>query len=433
MKIVHVTPHLGTGIGAAYAGLTIPFSHFGSDLEQKIHHEILLLEKPQKPIFVEKIEQNGVTVLHQPSRGEIERSFRTADIVQVNWWNHPIMSKFLYKFPDIPIRLACWVHVSGCNYPYLRADFLDKFDQIFFTTPYSYENDEVADRIESGLWTKEKTCVLYGMSDLTRFFNVKKKEHDDFRIGYVGTLDFSKLHPDFISFCDAAASIAEDIRFVLIGDMENEPTIRRQAEKCGIEHRFEFRGFRTDISEELARIDCFGYPLNPFHFGATENVLLEALAAGIPVVALNQNTEKYIIQNDKNGFLVDNPADYAASIKQLYLDANLRDRMSRLGRKTIKEKYSVEKIQEKSVARYRSMLNHEKCFIRFDDLFSQDPSGWFLHFVQQGRREILEDRFGELEMIFKGKSKGSIRQFAACFPQDEKLTRWVKNLEKEIR
>lgn len=419
MKIVHVTPHLGTGIGAAYAGLTAPMTD-----PNDLRHEILLLEPPQKPAYVERVEQNGVRVVCQPSRTAIERSFRNADIVQLNWWNHPIMSEFLYRFPDVPVRTIGWIHVSGCNYPYLRGDFLDKFDKVFFTTPYSYENEEVKNRLD-----KLKTTVLYGASDLNRFLDMKKKEHDDFRIGYVGTLDFCKLHPKFLSFCRAAFSVAQNIRFVLIGDTQNETEIRRQAKEYKIEDRIEFKGFCTNIVDELSELDCFGYPLNPFHFGATENALLEAMASGLPVIALNQNTEKHIIQNGRDGFLVENAEEFAAIVKRLYWDKELRKTVGKFAQNKIREQYSIKRIREKSIACYRSLLKIDKHLVRFDDLCGPNPSDWFLYFVQKGRKEIIDGRFTELEEIFKGKSKGSIRQFAAYFPDDAKLIRWTTGLD----
>ncbi|MDR1385168.1 MAG: hypothetical protein LBJ67_15160, partial [Planctomycetaceae bacterium] len=107
MKILHITPHLGGGIGTAYSGITQPNERFPVD------HEIVLLERPEKTFFVERVRDNGVKIFIEPSQSEIEQQINDADIVQVNWWHHPLMAKFLYDFPNIPVRPVCWVHVSG--------------------------------------------------------------------------------------------------------------------------------------------------------------------------------------------------------------------------------------------------------------------------------------------------------------------------------
>ncbi len=420
MKIVHVTPHLGGGIGAAYAGTTRPDGHFAAG------HTILLLEKPVKPVFVERVRAGGVEILVEPSRREIERLFRDADIVQCNWWQHPVIAKFLYEFPEIPVRAVGWIHNSGCTYPYLRGDFLRRFAKVLFTTPFTYEHAEIAAWSEAE--RKKRTAVVYGMSDVSRFLSVEPESHEGFRIGYLGTLDFSKLHPRFVDFCAAAAAVAPDIRFTMIGDPGDRDAIQQRAKSYGIDDRFEFRGFREDIAKEFSRIDCLGYLLNPDHFGATENVMLEAMGAGIPVVAMNQCTEKYIVRNEKTGFLIGDEHEYRAAIQRLYSDTDLRRRMGIAARATVVEHYATDENNATLGRAYEQVMRRSKETIGFRDLLGKEPADWFLYFVEKERPFFYNDRIEELGDVFRSETKGSLRQFASAFPRDTRLHTWLERL-----
>jgi glycosyltransferase involved in cell wall biosynthesis len=417
MKIVHVTPHLGGGVGSAYAGITKVIGTF------ECSHEIILLERPERYFLVERVKENGVAVYEVPPQQEIWRLINEADIVQINWWHHPLMTKFLYEFPNIPVRLVCWVHVSGCTYPYLRADFLRKFEKIFFTTPYSYENAEIAQWIKNDL--QNTTSVIYGMGDASRFFNIKQEPHEDFRIGYFGTLDFSKLHPLFVEYCATAAETANDIKFVMVGSCTNTDKILMQAKEYGIADRFEFRGFCEDVGRELSRVDCMGYLLNPYHFGASENVILETMAAGVPLIMMNQNTEKYFVENGKHGFLIDNKEGYRTIIERIYHQPEERKRIARNARKRIAENYSVSKNTAKLQQIYNEVMRQQKCLVTFQNIFGQQPSNWFLYFVEKEQTILLENQLKELPEIFNSESKSSIKHFAKYFPNDEKLKKWL--------
>lgn len=420
MKIVHITPHLGSGIGRAYAGITKAVDDFVCS------HEVVLLERPEKMFFVEHVKENGCVIFENLTKTDITTLLNNADIVQINWWHHPLMAKFIYDFPNIPVRLVCWVHVSGCNYPYLRTDFLSKFDKVFFTTPYSYENPEVAQWIREDGY--DKTSVIYGMGDVSRFFEVKPEQHNDFRIGYLGTLDFNKLHPDFVQYCAATTAVADNIKFVMIGDETNKNVLLQQAAKYGIAERFEFHGFCEDVGKELSQLDCVGYLLNPYHFGATENVILETMAAGLPVVAINQNTEKYIVENNKNGFLINNSDEYYTVVKLLYHNQNERNRIAKNAREGIEKNYSVKENTKKLFSCYENVMQQTKRNVIFHDIFGENPSDWFLHFVGSEQTMFTENRFNHLPEIFKGKSKSSVKHFAKYFPEDKRLINWQSEI-----
>ena len=208
----------------------------------------------------------------------------------------------------MPVRLVLWAHVSGTFYPWLPPAFLRVPQRFVFTSAYSYENPfwDAA----TCAWTKEHAAMINSVGYFSSEALCHEK-HDGFVIGYVGTLSYAKLHPEFCRFCARVKDIP-GARFRLVGDAENEAQIRRDAEPFGIAEQLSFAGYVDDVTAELRRMDVFVYLLNLQHFGTTENVLLEAMKAGLAVVALDQCAEKHIVHHGETGLLVRTPEEYAA-------------------------------------------------------------------------------------------------------------------------
>ena len=304
MRILHIAAHVGGGIGSAYIGLKT-----GGE-----QHRILLLEKPLDTVTLSRVKEAGFEIIIDADREQIVEELEAADIVVINWTHHPAMTKFLIEFPKIPIRSILWCHVSGNYYPIVPADFVKHFDQVMFATPFSLKLPQF--RALGDDYINEHFHVVYGLNDLSRFGKIERKEHDGFRIGYVGTLGFCKLNPDFADYCSAID--ITDAKFVMAGNAANQEQIMMRYKQNSGKNEFLFLGQVKDVPAVLSELDVFGYLLNPQHFGATENALLEAMAAGLPVVALEQCVEKYIIKNKETGLLVKSPSEYRQAIRYLY-------------------------------------------------------------------------------------------------------------------
>jgi phosphatidylinositol alpha-mannosyltransferase len=85
-------------------------------------------------------------------------------------------------------------------------------------------------------------------------------------------------------------------------------------------------------------------------------VLLEAMAAGLPIVASDIHGYKQVVSRDIEGYLVEprNPRAIAAALYKLARDPELRDRMGEAGRAKAPE-YSWERVTEQVVAYYHEV------------------------------------------------------------------------------
>jgi glycosyltransferase involved in cell wall biosynthesis len=139
--------------------------------------------------------------------------------------------------------------------------------------------------------------------------------------------------------------------FVGRGDMEEQ--LRAEAFRMGVSDKVTFLGWRNDIPEIIHTLDILVLPSLNEGMG---RVLVEAMAAGKPVVASRAGGILDLVKHGHNGFLV-TPGDVVGlslAIEELVRDERLRNEMGSRGR-TVAKNYSVEKMLREIDALYSSL------------------------------------------------------------------------------
>lgn len=116
----------------------------------------------------------------------------------------------------------------------------------------------------------------------------------------VGRLEDHKGYPDLLS---AAARVAREfprVVFVWVGEGSLRPSLERTLETTGLRGRVILAGHRRDVPRLLAAADLFVFPT---HFEGLPFSVLEAMAAGLPVVASDASSLPEIIRHDRDGIL----------------------------------------------------------------------------------------------------------------------------------
>ncbi|NBI08957.1 glycosyltransferase [Colidextribacter sp. OB.20] len=414
MRILHIAAHMGGGIGSAYAGLG------ACGQEQRV----LLLEPPQDQTTLDKVQSAGFQIIQGTENPCIERELEWADAVVFSWHHHPALTKFLHDFPAVPIRSILWCHVSGNYFPAISAGLLRSFDQCIFATPFSLELPQVQ---ALGTEYLQRHCgVVYGLNDLSRFTRIKRRPHERYTIGYVGTLGFCKLHPALVDFYGVAGM--SDARFMLVGAPSTKEELLSAAERRGMAGQLQFCGQLPNVEPALAQMDVFSYLLNPQHFGATENALLEAMAAGLPVVALDQCVERHIIRNGETGLLVHSPEEYGNAVRYLRENPEKASLIGAHARADIMKRYEIEENRRRFLAACRRADAGEKHLHHFGEFFTGEPADWFLSAVDADRQCFEEGRVQDAGLIFREKTKGSPAHYHTHFPENHRLTQWTEQI-----
>jgi glycosyltransferase involved in cell wall biosynthesis len=439
IRVLHITTHLGGGVGKVLSSICL----HSKKTDSEYIHEIILLEQPQNNQFVDIVKASGTEITIAPNYEEIEKKMIKADIVQLEWWHHPKMAEFLSMFPNIPVRLIIWSHISGCFPPIIVSNFIMMSSRFLFTSHVSKENIYLKD-LESE-FMKSHTDVVYSSGGFNNLFEIKPKIHKGFNIGYLGTLNFVKLHPEFLDFC-AEVNIPE-ARFILVGDRTTQTHIEKKAKEKGLYNQFQFIGYTNEVREQFSKFDVFGYPLNPEHYGTTENALLEAMASGIPPVVLCQCTEKYLVKHMETGIIVSNKEEYGKAIHYLYEKPTERKRIGNNARNYVMEVFALEKTVENLNRNYNITMNHEKQLFSFDNVFGRTPAEWFLTSLgvegevfkksmnlqqcsNEGEIAEVEQQIIRCRQSLKEKSKSSVYHFQQYFTEDKWLAYWADLLDK---
>lgn len=413
-SILHITAHLGGGVGSVLSSVAVNAKQNGSFFT----HEIMQLEPTENRHYVKICQENNIS-LCLADEINIEDKINSADIVQIEWWHHPLTMKFMHDYLSLThCRLVVWSHISGSKYPYIPAGFVRLPEKFIFTSPNSYENP---------LWSEESRAQIRKISEVVvsssgNFMAMKSKtkSHSGFVIGYVGFLGYNKISPDFIRFCDAV-DIPEAL-FTVVGDISYGKALVNDVKKFGKQEKFKFTGYTTDVGEEMRNFDVFGYLLNPEHTGTAENSLLEAMAAGIPPVVLNQSAEKYIVQDGHTGFIVNNFDEYRKVIRYLYERSQERIRIGENASRYARENFCLSNTARGLENIYRNVLASNKKVRDVNSVFGDNPYEWFKTCL--GNSDI---KTSNTDLIL-GPGKGSIYQYIKYFPKEERLKEYLLSI-----
>jgi len=164
---------------------------------------------------------------------------------------------------------------------------------------------------------------------------VPRADDGAFRIGIVGRLAPWKGQDIFIrAFAQAFGSGNERAAIIgsaMFGEDDFADALLELATELGVADRVEFRAFREDIQAELGRLDVLVHASRSAEpFG---QVILEGLAAGLPVVAAAGGGPSEILTHGINGLLVESGdvSAFTAALRQLRDDSDLRARLREAG------------------------------------------------------------------------------------------------------
>ena len=419
MKILFVAAHLGGGAGKAISGMAALCG-------KRFDVETILLEAPQEMKYVRVLQESGIPWSVASNEREAADAVARSDITILNWWNHPLTIRFLLDVRRVRCRMIIWNHINGCYYPLLPAAFLNLFSHVLFTSPVSFENEGWSDAERGQIMSR--SSIVYGMGDFRPWETAKKTDYvirdERFTIGYVGTISYEKIHRDFIGFCAAAARVVPHVECKMVGRLG--PAFLEEVRGSGFEDLFSLAGFLENPRESYLSFDIFGYLLRPESYATTENVLLEAMAHGLPIIVLNNPVERHIIQDGVNGFLVNDKEEYASKVFDLYRSESMRSRIGGKAREYVMDQYNPHanflcfcQSIERAMDAPRGVVDVEALF--------RDGFGAFCYFSGMDQSTLEADiRAGhcpapEHLLAGTGESKAGIAQYCRYFPHEERL------------
>ena len=134
--------------------------------------------------------------------------------------------------------------------------------------------------------------------DTSRFTISARRSNNQKMITFIGRLDGYKGVDCLLDAFRQVIQGCPDVQLKLVGDGPDAMKLARQAEALQIQGRVIFRGRQEDVAKELSETDIF---VLPSLSEGMSNVLLEAMACGLPVVATEVGAAADMISNRVNG------------------------------------------------------------------------------------------------------------------------------------
>ncbi len=186
-------------------------------------------------------------------------------------------------------------------------------------------------------------------------------------IGIVGRIAPWKGQDVFLRAAEIVLGQGHAARFWIIGaslfgEEEFEQDLRRQADTGLLKGRVEFLGFRDDIQDLLPQLSILVHASTvPEPFG---QVIIEGMAAGVPVIAADAGGPQEIITHGVNGLLT--PPGDAPALAEAIIDLlDHRDRaaaLARAGQEHVARNFSIRASAEKVERIYREIISSRQLF-----------------------------------------------------------------------
>jgi glycosyltransferase involved in cell wall biosynthesis len=223
---------------------------------------------------------------------------------------------------------------------------------------------EREDYINFGVCPPEKLVTIHSGVDLGKFGNGQRKIEEKRKalglapdavvVGTVGWLLPIKGSMQLLKAMGNIWNGRRDLNLVYVGKGDLEDTLKTKAAMMGVENRVRFLGWRDDVHEIMPLFDVFVLPSMMEGMG---RALVEAMAAGKPVIGTRVGGIPDLVKDGYNGFLVEpgEVSGLAQAIHKLVGDEDLRKTMGERGM-AMAPAYSVEKMIEKIDKLYKSLL-----------------------------------------------------------------------------
>jgi glycosyltransferase involved in cell wall biosynthesis len=210
----------------------------------------------------------------------------------------------------------------------------------------------------------ERITVIYNGQEVLPPIGVEEKQRlrdelglkkDEKVVGVVGSLYPVKGHKYLLDAIPQILKIHPHTTFLIVGRGELELPLKEEVNRCALQNRVRFLGFRDDVSALLSIMDVFVLP------SLSEGLsiaLLEAMAAGKPVIATNVGGNPELVVDGETGFSVP-PRDVDALAAKLCLileDTDYARNLGENGRKRVQEKFSLQAMANNYQQLYQNCL-----------------------------------------------------------------------------
>jgi len=207
-----------------------------------------------------------------------------------------------------------------------------------------------------------------------KYINPDKKKRGEFNVGIIGRITPIKGHLHFIKAMAKVVRVIPRLKIWIVGDAPpSKEAYKEQLQvlvrRLGLWHCTEFLGTQRDIPAILSHLDLLVLATTTHE--AFGRVIIEAQAAGVPVVATEVGGVVDIIENNKTGLFVPpaDPRSMSEAVIRIFKEPKLASGLAEEAYKKVIEKYNLGIMVKNTLDVYKDALDNFKILvIKFSSL-----------------------------------------------------------------
>lgn len=168
---------------------------------------------------------------------------------------------------------------------------------------------------------------------------------DAFVVGMVGRISPQKAPDVFVKMAKIVRDKIPNAHFIIVGNGNQEAEVRKYAEDNGFSDRLHITGW---VDDSMSYVELFDIACLLSRWEGFGLALPEYMMAGKPIVASKVDAIPNIIQDGKNGLLVEVDDDIGASkaVLRIYREDELRNRLVAQGMEDVHKKFNARRVSE---------------------------------------------------------------------------------------
>jgi len=202
-------------------------------------------------------------------------------------------------------------------------------------------------------FTSRQVIIVRNALDINRFNCVSEDSRKREYVAAIGSLMPVKRWDRLLRVARSLKDVlGEDIRFQIAGDGPLRVALGRLADELGVSKVVEFRGAIHDIPAFLSGAK---FLVHTSQSEGCPNVVMEAMACGLPVVAMETGEIPYLVEDGKTGFVVrqEDEIVFAERVRCLLSDDELCLRMGAAASEKAKREFTLERLVSETLAAYK--------------------------------------------------------------------------------
>ncbi|MEM8672435.1 MAG: glycosyltransferase family 4 protein [Cyanobacteria bacterium P01_G01_bin.67] len=275
------------------------------------------------------------------------------DLIAAHSSKTGILGRLASKMTQIPCVFTAhgWSFTTGIPEPNRTVyRWLEKLtaslaDKIICVSEYDRQIG-----LKAGMKPQQLLTVHNGMKEVSPRLRAHPAQSQPVKVAMVARFDRQKDHLTLIeAFQDLNAEL------ILVGDGPSLAKIRQRVEHLGIGHQVSFLGFRQDVAEILAQVQIY---VLISHWEGLPCTIIEAMRAGLPVVASDVGGVKEIVIDQQTGYVISRSDVQTLHQKLDYLIGNEQARISMgiMGRQKYESQLTFKHMYDKTLGIYQEAI-----------------------------------------------------------------------------